>query len=96
MPGRGIRGCERQTLIHARAARNPESPSPAPHSYAAVLARVAKGTDDPKLRRFAMLPIEKTDDVPAASYVPGTISLVAQRAKYPSLYPESTYQSGRL
>ncbi len=64
--------------------------------YAALLARVAKGTDDSKLRRFAILPIEKTDEVPAEPYVPGTISLAAQRVKYPSLYPESTFQSGRL
>ena len=55
-----------------------------------------KDTDDSKLRRFAILPIEKTDEVPAAPYVPGTIALAAQRAKYPSLYPESTFQSGRL
>jgi hypothetical protein len=64
--------------------------------YATILAQVAKGTDDSKLRRFAILPIEKTDEVPAEPYVPGTITLAAQRAKYPSLYPESTYQSGRL
>jgi hypothetical protein len=64
--------------------------------YAAILAQVAKGTDDSKLRRFATLPIEKTNEVPAEPYVPGTISLAAQRAKYPSLYPESTFQSGRL
>jgi hypothetical protein len=64
--------------------------------YAAILDRVAKGTNDSKLRRFAILPIEETDEVPAEPYVPGTISLAAQRVKYPSLYPESTLQSGRL
>ena len=64
--------------------------------YAAILAHVAKGTDDPKLRRFAILPVEETDEVPAEPYVPGTISLAAQRAKYPSLYSQSTFQSGRL
>jgi hypothetical protein len=64
--------------------------------YAAILARVAADTDDSKLRRFAILPIEKTHEVPAAPYVAGTLSLAAQRAKYPSLYPDSTFQSGRL
>jgi hypothetical protein len=34
--------------------------------------------------------------LPQEAYVPGTISLDAQRAKYPPLYPESTFQSGRL
>jgi hypothetical protein len=64
--------------------------------YAAVLTRVAAETPDPKLRKYADLPIEKTTEVPADPYVPGTISLAAQRAKYPSPYPESTFQSGRL
>lgn len=64
--------------------------------YAAILARVARETDDSKLRRFAILPIEKTHEVPAEPYIVGTTSLSAQRGKYPSLYPESTFQSGRL
>jgi hypothetical protein len=64
--------------------------------YAALLKRVAAETSDSKLRRFAMLPIEKVSELPQEPYVPGTISLDAQRAKYPPLYPESTYQSGRL
>ncbi len=64
--------------------------------YAPLLSRVARGAKDYKLRRFAVWAIEKTDEVPAEPYVPGTISLAAQRAKYPSLYPESTFQSGRL
>jgi hypothetical protein len=34
--------------------------------------------------------------LPQEPYVPGTISLAAQRTKYPSLYPDSTFQSGRL
>jgi hypothetical protein len=64
--------------------------------YAALLKRVAAETPDSKLRRFAMLPIEKGSELPQESYVPGTISLDAQRAKYPPLYPDSTFQSGRL
>lgn len=64
--------------------------------YAAILKKVADETEDSKLRKFALLPIEPTNEVPAAPYVPGTVSLAAQRAKYPSLYPDSTFQSGRL
>jgi hypothetical protein len=64
--------------------------------YAAIVQRVASETPDSKLKRFAELPIEPTTEVPAEPYVPGTISLAAQRAKYPALYPESTFQSGRL
>jgi hypothetical protein len=64
--------------------------------YAAILQRVAAQTPDAKLKRFAQLPIEATNEAPAAPYVPGTISLAAQRAKYPPLYPASTFQSGRL
>jgi hypothetical protein len=34
--------------------------------------------------------------VPAQPYLPGTISLPAQRAKYASPYPDSTLTNGRL
>lgn len=64
--------------------------------YAAILQRVAAETGDSKLKRFARLPIEPANAVPAEPYVPGTVALAAQRAKYPALYPESTFQSGRL
>lgn len=64
--------------------------------YAALLQRVAAETQDPKLKRFAQRPIEKTVQMPAEPYVPGTVSLAAQRAQYPSPYPASTFQSGRL
>jgi hypothetical protein len=64
--------------------------------YVAILERVAAETSDDKLRRFAQLPIEKTTEVPATPYVPGTISLPAQRAKYPPPYPDSTFRSGHL
>jgi hypothetical protein len=64
--------------------------------YAAILERVAAETPDSKLRRYAGTKIAASTETPADPYVPGTISLEAQRAKYPSLYPESTFQSGRL
>jgi hypothetical protein len=55
--------------------------------YAAILARVAAETPDSKLKRYASLPIEPGSAAPAEPYVPGTISLGALRAKYPSPYP---------
>jgi hypothetical protein len=64
--------------------------------YTAILQRVASETPEAKLKRFAELPIGNTSALPAEPYVPGTISLAAQRAKYPSPYPESTFQSGHL
>lgn len=64
--------------------------------YADILKTVAEQTRDEKLRRFAKLPIENGSVLPQESYVPGAISLDAQRAKYSPLYPESTFQSGRL
>jgi hypothetical protein len=64
--------------------------------YAAILETVAAQTRDDKLRRFAKLPIQAGSVLPQEPYLPGTISLDAQRAKYPSLYPDSTFQSGRL
>ena len=64
--------------------------------YAAILKRVTTETPSSKLRRFAQLPIEPTDEVPAVPYLPGTISLAAQRKKYPPLYPDSTFTNGRL
>jgi hypothetical protein len=64
--------------------------------YAAILRKVAAESDDAKLSRFAQLPIEPGGEAPAVAYLPGTVSLPAQRAKYPVLYPGSTFQSGRL
>jgi hypothetical protein len=64
--------------------------------YAAILAQVAADAPDRKLRRYADLFIEPTTEVPATPYVPGTISLDTQRAKFPSPYPESTFQYGQL
>lgn len=57
-----------------------------PVRYAAVLKRVSKETADPKLRRYAnVVMAAKGPKRPA--YVPGTVSLEAQRAKYPTIYP---------
>jgi hypothetical protein len=64
--------------------------------YATVLYQVEKGTRDEKLRRYAGLPVQPTNEVPVVQYQPGTISLAAQRAKYPSPYPGSNYESGHL
>jgi len=64
--------------------------------YQSTLERVAAQTGDSKLKRFAQLPIEPRPAAPAQPYFTGTISLAAQHAKYPPLYPESTFQSGRL
>ena len=64
--------------------------------YTAILQTVEARTGDDKLRRFAKLPIQPGSVLPQEPYVPGTISLDAQRAKYPPLYPQSTFQSGRL
>jgi hypothetical protein len=63
--------------------------------YAAVLQTVAQN-GDAELSRFAQLRMGHVTDVPVTPYVPGTISLSAQRGKYPSPYPESTFQGGRL
>jgi len=64
--------------------------------YASILRRVAAETDVTKLKRFAQLPAEPGAAAPAEPYVVGTISLATQRAKYPPLYPDSTFQSGVL
>lgn len=63
--------------------------------YEAILQRVAAETTDSKLRRFARMPIEPNSQLPQAPYVPGTMSLDVQRAKYPSLYPDSTVTGRR-
>ncbi len=64
--------------------------------YAGVLARVAAETKDEKLRRYATLAPSGSARSSAPAYAPGSVSLPAQRAKYPTLYPESTYTSGQL
>jgi hypothetical protein len=64
--------------------------------YAAILRTVANQAADSKLQRYARQKIEANSSFPPEPYVPGTISLDAQRAKYPPLYPDSTWQSGRL
>lgn len=64
--------------------------------YAAVLTTVARDTDDEKLRRFASLPIQRSNGVDTAPYVAGSVSLTELRARYPALYPGRTYLSGAL
>jgi hypothetical protein len=63
--------------------------------YAALLSRVTRDAQELKLSRYAERSNE-SGKKPAKSYIPGAISLAAQRAKYPSLYPDSTFQHGRL
>jgi hypothetical protein len=63
--------------------------------YAALLSRVTRDAHELKLSRYAERSNENGKK-PAEPYVPGTLSLAAQRAKYPSLYPDSTFQHGRL
>lgn len=61
--------------------------------YAPLLKRVSEAAERYKLRHYASRKIKKVAHVPAQPWQPGTISLTAQRAKYPSLYPQSTYES---
>jgi hypothetical protein len=63
--------------------------------YAALLSRVTRDARELKLSRYAERSNEKGKKA-AEPYVPGTISLAAQRVKYPSPYPDSTFQHGRL
>lgn len=39
--------------------------------------------------------VEGSNALPG-SYVPGTISIIAQRERYPTPFPESTFVSGHL
>jgi hypothetical protein len=56
--------------------------------YQGVLATVAAETYDLKLRAHAQQPIPATARPKQPAYVRGSISLDAQAAKYPSLYPQ--------
>jgi hypothetical protein len=66
--------------------------------YARVLARVAGETRDMKLGRYSRLAADRSREAAANApqYEPGTVDLAAQRAKYPSIYPDSTFTSGLL
>lgn len=61
--------------------------------YSNVLATVATGASSDKLRKFAELKMEKTAPTTGEPYVPGSVSLVELRAKYPPLYPQRTLTS---
>jgi hypothetical protein len=63
--------------------------------YAKVLAAIRRGAHDDKVKRHAALPIMNVKDVPADPYVPGSVSLPAQREKYPALYADA-YANGGL
>ena len=55
--------------------------------YSAVLATVASGTVDDKLRRYAKLKIDPAPEANPAPYVPGSTDLAALARKYPAPYP---------
>jgi hypothetical protein len=60
--------------------------------YGKLLATVSEKSGDSTLRQAIGI-VHVMDD--ADSYVPGTISLDAQRRKYPPLYPDSTLYGSR-
>jgi hypothetical protein len=58
--------------------------------------RAANKSEGKRTWRQALAPIREVEGVPRAAFEPGSISLAAQSAKYPSLYPEVRFSSGRL
>ena len=60
------------------------------------LDKVATGTRIPKLRKYAELPQEQTNNRNNVPYIEGTVSLEAMRAKYPPLYPQRQFTSGQI
>lgn len=58
--------------------------------YARVLATVAQGAADQKLRRYAKLKIEPAPGANPAAYVPGSINLAELASVYPVPYPPIT------
>jgi hypothetical protein len=54
--------------------------------YSDVLSTVAAGANSEKLVKFAQLPIDATQHAGVPVYRAGSISLAAQRAKYPNPY----------
>jgi hypothetical protein len=63
--------------------------------YAALLQRVATESGERKLQRLAKLGIAKAAAVPPEPYRVGSISIHAQRERFPSPYPWSTFQNHR-
>ena len=64
--------------------------------HASVLQSVAATTQNPKLRKYALLPQEKTGNPNTAPYVEGSVSLEALRARYPQPYPQRQFTSGQI
>jgi hypothetical protein len=63
--------------------------------YAALLQHVAIESGERKLQRLARLDIAKAAGVPPEPFRVGSVSIDAQREKYPSPYPGSTFQNHR-
>jgi len=64
--------------------------------YANVLATVAQATPNEHLRKHAGQKIRAGKNPDTTPYVAGSISLAAQRAKYPSIYPTVSFRSGYM
>jgi hypothetical protein len=64
--------------------------------YAQVLASVERETSDPKLKKFAAQPIDKSQLKERMAYLPGSVSLAEKARQYPSLYPQITLVRGQL
>jgi hypothetical protein len=64
--------------------------------YAPLLAQVADGSNNLKLKRWAKQKVQKPAGVPRAHYVVGSVVLADQARKFPSPYPGVTYTNGRL
>jgi hypothetical protein len=64
--------------------------------YSKLLDEIADGTRSLKLRKWARLNPFHPSVLPPKSYVVGTVSLDDMARKYPALYPDVRYTSGRL
>jgi hypothetical protein len=64
--------------------------------YAGVLQKVAKLATNGQLKHNARVHEYWQPDLPRERYKPGSVSLAAQRQKYPSLYPEMSLIHGEL
>jgi hypothetical protein len=63
--------------------------------YAAIIT-AAKRSDGSRTSTQAFAEVRKVKGITRTPYADGGISLAAQRVKYPSLYPEVQFMSGRL
>ncbi len=64
--------------------------------YANVLEIVAVSTPVEHLRKHASAAVNADKNPTAPPYVPGSISIAAERAKYPSIYPNRKFTAGAL